>query len=127
MAATALSSFYQGDKHADDRIALLAVGAINDIRSSTKETLAIFKPGQELFRQGNVNEAYVFIKQAMDDAEFYGARLRKIKIGAVLPIVAAQKIILTENEKNKFLIYLLSITVSGHINFAGVIYRIYST
>ncbi|HTD39997.1 MAG TPA: DUF6377 domain-containing protein [Mucilaginibacter sp.] len=111
MAATALSSFYPGDKHADDRMGLLAIGAINDIRSSTKETLAIFKLGQELFRQGNVNEAYAFIKQAMDDAEFYGARLRKIEIGAVLPIVAAQKIIITENEKNKFLIYLLSITV----------------
>ena len=111
MVATALSAFYQGPQHADDRIALLAIGAINDIRSSTKETLAIFKLGQELYLQGNVNEAYAFIKQAMDDADFYGARLRKIKIGAVLPIVAAKKIILTENEKNKFLIYLLSITV----------------
>ncbi|MBV8388277.1 MAG: tetratricopeptide repeat protein [Mucilaginibacter sp.] len=111
MAATALSAFYQGPEHADDRIALLAIGAINDIRSSTKETLAIFKLGQELYSQGNVNDAYAFIKQAMDDAEFYGARLRKIKIGAVLPIIAAKKIILAENEKNKFLIYLLSITV----------------
>jgi len=111
MSATALSSFYPGPQHADDRMGLLAVGAINDIRSSTKETLAIFKLGQELFKQGNVNEAYAFIKQADDDAEFYGARLRKIEIGAVLPIVAAQKIIITENEKNKFLIYLLSTIV----------------
>ena len=111
MSATALSAFYPGPNHAEDRMGLLAVGAINDIRSSTKETLAIFKLGQELYLQGNVNEAYAFIKQAMDDAEFYGARLRKIEIGAVLPIVAAKKIIITENEKNKFLIYLLSITV----------------
>ena len=111
MSATALSAFYPGTKHAEDRIGLLAVGAINDIRSSTKETLAIFKLGQELYLNGNVNDAYAFIKQAMDDAQFYGARLRKIEIGAVLPIVAAKKIIITENEKNKFLIYLLSITV----------------
>jgi len=111
MSATALSAFYQGAQHADDRIALLAIGAINDVRSSTKETLALFKLGQELYLQGNINESYAFIKQAMDDADFYGARLRKIKIGAVLPIVAAKKIILAENEKNKFLIYLLSITV----------------
>jgi hypothetical protein len=111
MSATALSAFYQGPEHADDRIALLTIGAINDIRSSTKETLAIFKLGQELYSKGNINDAYAFIKQAMDDADFYGARLRKIKIGAVLPVVAAKKIILAENEKNKFLIYLLSITV----------------
>jgi hypothetical protein len=111
MSATAMSSFYPGPDHVDDRIALLATGAINDIRSSTKETLAIFKLGQELYLQGDINGAYVFIKQAMDDAQFYGARLRKIEIGAVLPIVAAKKIIITENEKNRFLIYLLSITV----------------
>ena len=109
MIATGLSFFYGGPNQAEDRTFLLTVGAINDIRSSTKETLAIFKLGQQLYLDGNIKDAYIFIQQAMDDAQFYGARLRKIKIGAVLPIVAAQKIINTENEKNKFLIYLLSI------------------
>ena len=111
MVATALSAFYETPDQSDERIRLLATGAINDIRSSTKETLAIFKLGQQLYLEGNVNDAYVFIKQAMDDAEFYGARLRKIKIGAVLPIIAAKKIIIAENEKNKFLLYFLSIAV----------------
>jgi hypothetical protein len=109
MIATGLSFFYIGPNQAEDRTLLLTVGAISDIRSSTKETLAIFKLGQQLYLDGNTKDAYIFIQQAMDDAQFYGARLRKIKIGAVLPIVAAQKIITTENEKNKFLIYLLSI------------------
>ncbi|HTE00637.1 MAG TPA: DUF6377 domain-containing protein [Mucilaginibacter sp.] len=109
MIATGLSFFYSGPNQAEDRTFLLTVGAISDIRSSTKETLAIFKLGQQLYLDGNTKDAYIFIQQAMDDAQFYGARLRKIKIGAVLPIVAAQKIITTENEKNKFLIYLLSI------------------
>ena len=47
----------------------------------------------------------------MDDALYYGARLRKIKIGAVLPVVAARRLIDAEKEKNKFLIYFLSIGV----------------
>ena len=111
MVATGLSFFYNGPEHADDRINLLAIGAINDIRSSTKETLAIFKLGEELYREGNVKDAYIFIRQAMDDAQYYGARLRKIKIGAVLPIVDAKKIITAEDEKNRFLIYFLSIVV----------------
>ncbi len=111
MVATGLSSFYQGSDQGEQRIQLLATGAINDIRSSTKETLAIFKLGQQLYLDGNVNDAYTFVKQAMDDAEFYGARLRKIEIGAVLPIIAAKKIIVAENEKNKFLLYFLSIAV----------------
>lgn len=118
MVATALSFFYVGPYQSETRVNLMAIGAINDIRSSTKETLAIFILGQQLYLEGNVKDSYTFIQQAMDDAQYYGARLRKIKIGAVLPLVAAQKIILTENdehkmesEKDRFLIYFLFIAV----------------
>ena len=111
MVSTGLSFFYNKPGQYDQRVYLMAVGAINDIRSSTKETLALFKLGQELYQNGNVQDAYTFIKQAMDDAQFYGARLRKIKIGAVLPVVSAQINIATEKEKNKFLVYFLSIAV----------------
>lgn len=111
MVATGLSSFYSEPSQKDERIRLLTIGAINDIRSSTKETLAIFKLGEQLYRDGDNIDAYTYIQQAMDDAQYYGARLRKIKIAAVLPLVDAQKIIRAENEKNRFLIYLLSITV----------------
>ncbi|MGZ3871336.1 MAG: DUF6377 domain-containing protein [Mucilaginibacter sp.] len=118
MVATGLSLFYNKPEQAAERRYLITVGAINDIRSSTKETTAIFKLGQQLYAEGNLKDAYSFIQQAMEDAQFYGARLRKINIGAVLPLVAAQKIITTENEKNRmeneknrFLIYLLFIAV----------------
>ena len=111
MVATGLSSFYTGPYQESDREFLMAEGAINDIRSSTKETTAIFKLGWELYLGGDIANAYTFISQAMDDAQFYGARLRKVKIGAVLPIVSAQKNILTEKEKDRFLAYFVSITV----------------
>lgn len=109
MVATGLSSFYSEASQKDERIKLLTIGAINDIRSSTKETLAMFKLGELLYHDGDYIDAYTFIQQAMDDAQYYGARLRKIKIAAVLPLVDAQKIIKAENEKNRFLIYFLSI------------------
>jgi hypothetical protein len=109
MASTALSSFYINPEQVDDRIGLLAVGAINDIRSSTKETLASFKLGEQLFNQGNIQDAHIFIQHAFDDAQYYGARLRKIKIAAVLPIVEAKINIKTENEKSRLEIYLLLI------------------
>jgi hypothetical protein len=111
MVATGLSFFFSGPYQEDDRDYLLAEGAINDIRSSTKETLAIFKLGQQLYLQGDIKDAYAFIQEAMNDADFYGARLRKMNISAVLPIVATQKILITEKEKNKFLKYFLYIAV----------------
>jgi len=111
MVVTGLSAFYNSPSQVEERINLLIIGAINDIRSSTKETLAIFLLGEELNKAGNIKDAYTFIREAMTNAQYYGARLRKIKIAAVLPIVDAKKIIATENEKNRFLVYLLSIVV----------------
>jgi tetratricopeptide (TPR) repeat protein len=111
MAATGLSFFYTDPSQSEARMNLLTIGAINDLRSSTKETLAIFKLGEELYKRGNVKDAYTFIQQAMEDAEYYGARLRKIKIGAVLPVVDKQRIIVMEQEKNKFLIYFVLIAI----------------
>jgi hypothetical protein len=115
MVATGLSFFYNRPDQADNRIQLMAEGAINDIRASTKETLAAFELGQELYRRGNIDDGYTFIQLAMDDAQFYGARLRKIQIGAVLPIIARERILISENEKKKFLIYLLLIAVAAII------------
>ena len=109
MAATGLSFFYNKPSNINEKLFWLEVGVINDVRSSTKETLAAFKLGEELFKEGKVNDAYILVEQALDDAQYYGARLRKLKIAAVLPVIAAAKNINTENEKNRLQIYLLSI------------------
>lgn len=109
MASTGLSFFYNRPGQIDERIKLLAVGAINDVRSSTKETLASFRLGEQLFNQGKISDAHVFIQHAFDDAQYYGARLRKLKIAATLPLVEARININTEAEKSKLQIYLLSI------------------
>lgn len=111
MVATGLSFFYNKPGQEDQRVQLMAIGAINDIRSSTKETLAAFELGQELYKEGKLNDAYTFIQQAMQDADFYGARLRKIQVGALLPVVDRDRILVAENEKNRFLIYALLIGV----------------
>ncbi|WP_162997048.1 DUF6377 domain-containing protein [Mucilaginibacter kameinonensis] len=104
MIASALGDYNQGEK----RMELLLIAAINDIRSSTKETNAIFKVGCELYKSKKVKDAYLFIQEALNNAEFYGSRLHKIEISSVLADIAANKILLAENEKNKFLVYLLS-------------------
>ncbi|MGZ3752684.1 MAG: DUF6377 domain-containing protein [Mucilaginibacter sp.] len=111
MAACGLSYFYNGAENRQKNMELLAMAVINDIRSSTKETLAIFRLGQQLYLAGNVNDAYLCTEQAMNDAQFYGARLRKIKIGAVLPLIASQQLITAENEKNTYMIYFLLVVV----------------
>lgn len=120
MVATRISYAYTGY----DRIRFLALAAINDIRSSTKETLAIFLLGQELFKLGKTNDAYIFMQEAAYNAEFYGARNRAVQIESMLPLVAGKLIDEKQHEKDKLLIgFLTFLIVALILFFMLVIYR----
>lgn len=69
--------------------ALLAVceSAICDIKSSTKETTALRMLAEYLSRLGEVDRPTRYVRASFDDANFYNARLRKLEVGAVLPLV----------------------------------------
>lgn len=125
MASCSLAITYlsQGDK--DHAVPLLIQSAIADIKSSTKETVALFTLAEQLYKSGNTKDAYAFIKLAKADADFYGARQRKIQIGAILPLVAAEELNHSENEKRRILIYLLAITALASlvILFLVMIYK----
>ncbi len=110
IVASTLANMYKGNNQIERSIDLLAEAAIADIRSSTKETIALFWLSEILYKRGDIKNAYNYIQHAMADAEFYGARQRKFQISAVLPIVAAEKLNNSEREKTRFLIYFISIT-----------------
>jgi tetratricopeptide (TPR) repeat protein len=121
MVANDLSNLTDGPQKNE----LITLAAIYDIRSSTKETLAIFTLGKAFFYQGNMEDAEILLQEALDQALFYGNRLHKIEITAILTTLSAQKLILSENKKNKaltFLITVLSITILGTIAIALLVY-----
>jgi hypothetical protein len=121
MVANDLSSIRKGR----EKLALITLAAIYDIRSSTKETLAIFTLGKSLFEEGNIKDAELLLVEARDQAQFYGNRLHKTEVVAILTTVFAQKLINSENEKNKVLTYLivvLGIAIIGTIISALIVY-----
>jgi hypothetical protein len=121
MVANDLSSISDGD----EKVALITLAAIYDIRSSTKETLAIFTLGKSLFGKGNIKDAELLLVEARNQAQFYGNRLRKIEVVAILTTVSAQKLINSENEKNRvltYLIVLLSIAIVGTAVISLIVY-----
>ncbi|WP_158826073.1 DUF6377 domain-containing protein [Mucilaginibacter lacusdianchii] len=120
MVATRVSYAYTGE----DRILFLALAAINDIRSSTKETLAIFLLGQELFKLNRTNDAYILMQQAIKNAKFYGTRNRAIQIESILPLIASKLIDEKQHEKDKILIgFLVFVIVAVVLFFLLIIYR----
>ena len=120
MASTRISYAFKGE----DRIRFLALAAINDIRSSTKETLAILLLGQELFKLGNSTDAYLCIQEAVSNAKFYGARGHEVQIQSVLPIVASKLLDEKQHERDQFLIgSLVFLIIAVLLFFALFIYR----
>ena len=121
MVANDLSSIREGE----EKLALITLAAIYDIRSSTKETLAIFTLGKSLFKEGNIKDAELLLVEARDQAQFYGNRLHKTEVVAILTTVSAQKLINSENKKNKVLTYLivvLGIGIIGTMVSALIVY-----
>lgn len=120
MVATRVSYAYTGR----DRVLFLALAAISDIRSSTKETLATFLLGRELFEQNRTEDAYLFMQEAVRNARFYGARNRTVQIESILPLIAGKLINDKQHEKDKLLIGLLIfLIVAVVLFFLLVIYR----
>lgn len=108
IVASTLSNIYTNSAK---RIDLLAKAAISDIKSSTKETVALLWLSQLLYKEGDNENVYLFLQEALKDAEFYGARQRKIQINTLLPIVASEKVNYIERENTRFQIFLAAILV----------------
>ncbi|OOQ61007.1 DUF6377 domain-containing protein [Mucilaginibacter pedocola] len=125
MISCSLGQTYINSGRRDEGIAYLIESAIADIKSSTKENMALFLLAEQLYKTGNVKDAYNFVQMAKADADFYGARQRKIQIGAILPLVAAEELNHTESEKNRMLMFLLAITALASlvILFLVMIYK----
>lgn len=90
---------------------LLVDACISDIRSATKETVAMTRLAELLYQQGQVERAYRYVNLAMDDANFYGAKQRKSDVGQILPIIAAARLRDVDSERRTFLVSMIGLAV----------------
>lgn len=91
-------------------INLLAEACIYDIKSATKETLAMTRLAEILYAKGEVEKAYKYINHSMDDANFYGAKQRKSEVSAILPIIASARLNYIDNQRRTLLGYSIGLT-----------------
>jgi hypothetical protein len=122
MVANDLSNLIEGP----EKIKLIALAAVYDIRSSTKQTRAIFKLGTILFSEGNLDDAELFLTEALSEVYFYGNKPREQEITAILMRVTAQKLINSENRKIQALTVLIIVVVIALTGIAFVSFLVYS-
>lgn len=111
IVASTLSDIYIYNNQPDTAIQLLIRAAIADIRSSTRETAAIFNLAQLLYKKGDVKNASSYIEAAIRDASFYGARQRKVQVSAILPLIEGEKISRVEAQKRTLTTYSVIATI----------------
>lgn len=111
VTTSTLSDLYIRNGETDKAIQLLATAVIADIQSSTKETSAAFNLASLLYKKGDVKNASLCINQAVADAEFYGARQRKVQVSTILPFIEAQKLNMVESQKRKLMFYAATVTL----------------
>lgn len=121
IVASTLSNVYLNTSEKDKCVELLTKATMSDIRSSTKETIALYWLADLLHKNGDVENAYTFLEEARNDAEFYGARQRKIQIGTLLPIVASEKLLRSEQEQKRFIIFLSILAIVAAVIIVGSI------
>lgn len=87
------------------------LAAINDIESSTKETVAMRVVADNLNKEGNVRDAGLCIRCAQDDAVFYNARHRQVENSQILPIIEQENIRSLENQRHKIFILVIIVVL----------------
>lgn len=101
IAYSSMGSLYDalGDNARSEHYWILA--AVSDLRSCTKETIAMSVVAQLLYHQGNIDHAARYIQEAMDDANFYNARHRQLSIGKIIPIIEQQQLAAMQEQSHR--------------------------
>ena len=125
VAASSLSYVLSQLNSHDEAVKYLASAAISDIKSATKENVALRNLANEIYLEGNLEKANLYVHQALDDATFYNARQRKMALSSILPIIEGAQLYKVE-QKNATLekiVILLGLLALAVIIFLFVIFK----
>lgn len=94
----------------EEAIAKNIESSIADNMASTKETLAVLTLAELMHKRGELARAHDYVKVAMDDANFYGARHRKVRVAAIYPIIEGNRLEAVERQRRALFGYAIAIT-----------------
>lgn len=99
MISSIIADFYfeKGDKN--NTMYFKAQSAIQDVLSAKHETTSKRDLAFLVYETGDVDRASKYIGVALEDANFYNARHRKMEISSVLPIIDQARYIAVNKEK----------------------------
>ncbi|GAB1414687.1 DUF6377 domain-containing protein [Paludibacter sp.] len=120
--AYAIGETYRGEDNSQMQKKYYAISAISDIKSVIKENAAMRALAIVCFETNDIERAYKYVQQSMEDAVFSNARLRTMEVSQVFPII--EKSYQNKLEKQKDRLFYMLICI-GLLSFFLVIAIIY--
>src|SRR5690348_863993 len=105
LVESTLSGLYREMNETSEETETFLLAAIDDIKSSTKETTATLYLSQIYFAQGNLKAAFLCVEKAIQDAIYYGARQRQVQVSGILPIIEVAQVNAVEAQKKLLILY----------------------
>ncbi|MFA6871890.1 MAG: DUF6377 domain-containing protein, partial [Bacteroidaceae bacterium] len=91
----------------------LIISSISDLRASVKEYISLRKLAALLYKEGNIDKAYAYLKLSMKDAVVCNARQRMVEILELFPVINESYQVKKEEQQQLLVktLYLISVLV----------------
>ncbi len=122
ICAYTLSESYRlkGDKEKEKEY--LIVCAIADMKTAVREYISLRKLAVLLYQEGDIERAYSYVKICMEDAAACNARLRKLEILEIFPIINDAYQQKTEKQQEQMKWALVSISLLSLFLLLAIFY-----
>jgi hypothetical protein len=122
--ASSLSYIYRLTRQWDLGELMLIKAAIADIEASIKETTATRQLASLFLSKNQPDRAMKYLKVAIEDAEFFNARHRKVQATDLLPQIEKMQYSIVSNQQKISHTYHLIIAIMGIIMAGLIVYLI---
>lgn len=122
ICAYTLSESYRlkGDKEKEKEY--LIISAIADMQTAVREYISLRKLAVLLYQEGDIERAYSYVKLCMEDAAACNARLRKLEILEIFPIINDAYQQKTEKQQEQMKWALISISLLSIFLLLAIFY-----
>ncbi|UOQ76393.1 DUF6377 domain-containing protein [Hymenobacter sp. 5516J-16] len=109
--ASAMARLYENAGLKEKALQFMTLAAISDIKSATKEGIALFKVSDYCYQRGDLSRARWYISEARKAANFYKARQRLVQMSPLSTLIDGRQISLVEKQRQQAKMYALAIGV----------------
>jgi len=123
LAAWCRSLIYQREKDIENEKYYLALSALSDIQSATRDHASLWTLAQLMYhRENDISRAYNYIRFSWGETVFYNARLRSLQSAVILSLIDKTYQATIERQKSKLQSYLILISALSALLIIALVY-----